>query len=321
MKRLVLIDGHAILHRAYYAFPATLRTRHGEIVNAVYGFTRMLLSVLKDLHPEYVAVAFDLPKPTFRHKEFIGYQAQRPKMEAELKDQIERVFEVVKTLNIPMFMVEGYEADDVIGTLANQAAKKKVETVIVTGDKDLLQLVKPRVKLYAPKKGFSEPIMYDQKKVKKEMGIKPRQIVDYKALIGDASDNYPGVPGIGPKTAPKLLTKYKDLDTIYKNLPKFRENLVSRSARNRNIDKIEPRIAKLLIEGKESAYLSRKLAEIVINVPIKLNLKACRIHDYDQEEAIKLFQELGFKSLINKLPGVEIEEKKKPKEIKKEKKK
>ncbi|KPJ71099.1 hypothetical protein AMJ51_00180 [Microgenomates bacterium DG_75] len=296
MKRLVLVDGHAILHRAYYAFPATLRTRHGEIVNAVYGFTRMLLSVLKDLHPEYVAVAFDLPKPTFRHKEFIGYQAQRPKMEAELKDQIERVFEVVKTLNIPMFMMEGYEADDVIGTLANQAAKRRVETVIVTGDKDLLQLVKSRVKLYAPKKGFSEPIMYDQKKVEKEMGITPKQIVDYKALIGDSSDNYPGVPGIGPKTAPKLLNKYKDLDTIYRNINK--------------IDKTEPRVAKKLADGADSAALSRKLAEIVTNVPIKLNLRACRIHDYDQEKAIKLFQELGFKSLINKLPGVEIGEKK-----------
>ncbi len=294
MKRLVLVDGHAIIHRAYYAFPATLTTRHGEIVNAVYGFTRMLLSVLKDLHPEYVAVAFDLPKPTFRHKEFIGYQAQRPKMEAELKDQIERVFEVVRTLNIPIFTVEGYEADDVIGTLASQAAKKKIETMIVTGDKDLLQLVRPRVKLYAPKRGFSEPIIYDQKKVREEMGVAPKQIIDYKALIGDASDNYPGVPGIGPKTAPKLLNKYKDLDTIYSNL-----------------NRIEPKIAKKLADGAESAALSRMLAEIVTNVPIKLNLRACRIHDYDQEEVIKLFQELGFKSLIKKLPGVEIEEKKK----------
>lgn len=300
MKRLVLIDGHAIIHRAYYAFPSTLRTRHGEIVNAVYGFTRMLLSVLKDLHPEYVAVAFDLPKPTFRHKEFIGYQAQRPKMEAELEDQLERVFQVVKTLNIPTFMMEGYEADDLIGTLANQAAGRKIETVIVTGDKDLLQLVKPKIKLYAPKKGFSEPIMYDPKKVKEEMGIAPKQVVDYKALIGDASDNYPGVPGIGPKTAPKLLAKYKDLDTIYKNIEK--------------IQKYEPRVAKKLAEGAESAALSRKLAEIVINVPIKLNLRDCRIHDYDQEKAIKLFQELGFKSLIKKLPGVELGEKKKTKD-------
>src|SRR4030042_1789908 len=293
MKRLVLIDGHAIIHRAYYAFPPTLKTRHGEIVNAVYGFTRMLLNVLKDLHPEYVAVAFDLPKPTFRHKEFLGYQAQRPKMEEELENQLERVFQVVRTLNMPIFAMEGYEADDVIGTLANQAAKRRLEAMIVTGDRDLLQLVKPRVKIYAPQKGFSRPIIFDPKKVKKEMGIKPEQVIDYKALIGDASDNYPGVPGIGPKTAVILLNQYQDLDTIYNNL-----------------NKLKPKIAELLTEGAESAALSKKLATIVTKVPIKLNLKACRLHDYDQEKAIKLFQELGFKSLVNKLPGMEIKRKK-----------
>jgi DNA polymerase-1 len=294
MKRLVLIDGHAILHRAYYAFPATLRTRHGEVVNAVYGFTRMLLTVLQDLHPEYVAVAFDLPQPTFRHKEFIGYQAQRPKMETELKDQIERVFEVVKTLNIPMFMKVGYEADDLIGTLANQAAKKKVEAVIVTGDKDLLQLVKPKIKVYAPQKGFSEAILFDPKKVKAVLGIKPEQVVDYKALVGDTSDNYPGVPGIGPKTALELLHQYQNLKTIYKQLRK-----------------IKPRTAKLLADGAESAALSQKLATILTKVPVKLDLKACRLHDYDQEKVIRLFQELGFKSLLKKMPGVKTEARKK----------
>ncbi len=293
MKRLVLIDGHAILHRAYHAFPTTIKTHHGEIVNAVYGFARMLLSVLKDLHPEYVAIAFDLPKPTFRHKEFIGYQAQRPKMDAELKNQIERVYQVVNTLNIPIFTLEGYEADDLIGTLADQARKKKIETIIVTGDKDLLQLVKSRIKIYAPGKGFSDPILFDQKKVKKELGVTPKQVVDYKALIGDSSDNYPGVPGVGPKTAIKLLDQYKNLDTIYAK-----------------VNKLKPRTAKLLTEGAESAALSKKLAEIVINVPIKLSLRACRVHDYDQEKAIELFQELEFKSLINKLPGVEEKKKK-----------
>ena len=296
MKRLVLIDGHAILHRAYYAFPVTLRTRHGEVVNAVYGFTRMLLTVLKDLHPEYVAVTFDLPQPTFRHKEFLGYQAQRPKMETELKDQIERVFEVVKTLNIPMFMMAGYEADDLIGTLATQASQKRMETVIVTGDKDLLQLVKPKIKIYAPQKGFSEPILFDQKKVKERLGIKPEQVIDYKALVGDTSDNYPGVPGVGPKTALELLNRYQNLKTIYKQ-----------------VKKIKPKTAKLLLEGKESAALSQKLATIVTKVPIKLNLKACQLHDYDQEKAIRLFQELGFRSLIKKLPGVKTEAKEKKK--------
>lgn len=287
-KRLVLIDGHAILHRAYYALPKTLKTRRGEMLNAVYGFTRMLLKVIADLKPTYLAVAFDLPKPTFRHVEYIGYQAQRPKMELELKNQIERIYQVVRALNIPIFEVEGFEADDVIGTLANQAAKKKVEAIVVTGDKDMLQLVKPKIKVYAPKKGFSEPVLYDKQKVKKEMGIKPEQIVDYKALVGDASDNYPGVHGIGPKTAATLLEEHKNLDTIYKRIKKLPE-----------------KVGNKLAEGAESASLSRKLAEIVTDVPIKLNLKDCLVHDYNPQKARKLFEELGFKSLIEKLPGVE----------------
>lgn len=294
MKRLVLIDGHAILHRAYYAFPATLKTRRGELVNAVYGFTRMLLKVISDLKPNYIAVAFDTAKPTFRHAEYVGYQVQRPRMESELKDQIERIHEVVQALNIPIFEVEGYEADDVIGTLANQAVKKKAETIIVTGDKDMLQLVETKVKVYAPKKGFSQTVLFGPKKVKEELGITPSQIVDYKGLAGDTSDNYPGVPGIGPKTAIDLLDRFKSLEQIYKNL-----------------DKVTPRVAKILAEGVESAGLSQKLARIVIDVPIKLNLKACRVHDYDHEKAKTLFEKLEFKSLIKKLPGIKEEKKEK----------
>lgn len=299
MKRLVLIDGHAILHRAYHAFPKTLKTRRGELVNAVYGFTRMLLKVVEDLEPDYLAVAFDVTeKPTFRHREFIGYQAQRPAIEAEMADQLERVRQVIRTLNIPIFEIEGYEADDTMGTLANQAAKKKVETIIVTGDKDIFQLIKARVRVYAPKKGFSQAVMFDRKKVKMELGVYPKQIVDYKALVGDPSDNYPGVHGIGPKTAVKLLEKYKDLDTIYKN-----------------IEKIEERVGKMLAEGAESAALSKKLAQIITKMPIKLDLRACRVHDYDEEKAKRLFEELEFKSLIKKLPGVE-EQKEEEKQIK-----
>jgi DNA polymerase-1 len=302
MKRLVLIDGHAILHRAYHAFPKNLTTRKGELVNAVYGFTRMLLKVIEDLKPDYLAVAFDLPKPTFRHKEFIGYQVQRPKMDAELKDQIERVFQVVGALNMPMFTLEGYEADDIIGTLAKQAAKKRLETVIVTGDKDIMQLVKKRVKVYAPVKGFSQAKLFDPKEVEEDLGVRPEQIIDYKALVGDPSDNYPGVPGVGPKTAVDLLSNYQTLDRIYKN-----------------IKKIRPVVAKKLEEGEESAELSRRLAEIVTDAPVKLNLKACRVHDYDQVKAQQLFEELEFKSLVEKLPGVTSAERKAKSEEKKEK--
>lgn len=288
MKRLVLIDGHAILHRAYHAFPKTLTTRRGERINAVYGFSRMLLKVIEDLKPDYLATAFDLPKPTFRHKEFIGYQAKRPQMDAELKNQIERVWQVVKSLAMPVFTKEGFEADDVIGTLAKQAAKKNIEVVIVTGDRDMMQLVDEKIKIYAPIRGFSGAELFSSQKVKNLLGVWPKQVVDYKALAGDASDNYSGVPGIGPKTAIKLLAKYKNLDKVLKK-----------------INQIEPKVAKKLVEGLESAALSRKLARIVTDAPVKLNLKACRVHDYDQEKAIKLFEELSFKSLIKKLPGIE----------------
>lgn len=293
MKRLVLIDGHAILHRAYHAFPSTLKTRRGELVNAVYGFTRILLTVLEDLKPNFLAVAFDLPEPTFRHQEYVGYQIQRPEMDKELSGQIERVYQLVKTLNIPAFTSPRFEADDVIGTLAKQAALKNVEVMIVTGDKDMMQLVNQKVKVYAPKRGFAEPEIFDEKKVKIFLGVTPKQIIDYKALVGDASDNYPGVSGIGPKTAVELLSQYGDLKTIYKNLKK-----------------IKPLLAQKLKDGQENAYLSQKLATIVTKVPLKLNLKACLVHDYDHQKAVKLFEELEFKSLINKLPGFKKEKEK-----------
>ncbi|MGB9706721.1 MAG: 5'-3' exonuclease [Microgenomates group bacterium] len=302
MKRLVLIDGHAILHRAYHAFPPSLRTRKGEIVNAVYGFTRILLTVLKDLQPEYVAVAFDLPVPTFRHKEYVGYQAQRPEMEKELKTQIERVWEVVKALNIPVFTAPGFEADDIIGTLTQQVCRKfqkpnsqfQIEVIIVTGDRDIMQLVREGVKVYAPGKGFSQAEIFDRKKVKEVLGIWPEQIVDYKALVGDASDNYPGVPGIGPKTAVKLLNQFGTLKNIYKNLKK-----------------IAASVAQKLEKGKESAELSKKLATIVTNAPVKLNLKTCQLKDYDPQAVRRVFEELEFRSLLNKLPRSEGKEEKK----------
>ncbi|MFC1727650.1 5'-3' exonuclease H3TH domain-containing protein [Patescibacteria group bacterium] len=304
MRKLVLIDGHAILYRAYHAFPKTLRTRRGELVNAVYGFTRMLLKVVEDLSPACLAVAFDLPGPTFRHHAFVGYQAQRPKADEEMINQIERVFEVVKTLNIPIFTADGFEADDVMGTLAKQAVPKKIksqksnlktkmkksklEVIIVTGDKDIMQLVRRGVSVYSPVKGFSQAKLYRSKEVIDLLGVRPDQIIDYKALVGDPSDNYPGVPGVGPKTAEELLGKYDDLETIYKNL-----------------EKIRPVVAKRLAEGKDSAYLSQELAKIVTNAPVKLSLKACRVHDYDHQKVKELFEKLEFKSLINKLPRVE----------------
>jgi len=303
MKRLVLIDGHALLHRAYHAFPLTLTTRRGELVNAVYGFTRILLSVLTDLKPHFLAVAMDLPGGTFRNEEYFGYQVQRPKMDDELSGQIKRVWEIIGALNIPLFTKENYEADDVIGTLAKKVAGGKgIEVIIVTGDKDIMQLVNKKIKVYISRRGFAEPEIFDEKRIEEFLGVKPSQIIDYKALIGDSSDNYPGVPGIGPKTAVELLKKYDNLKKIYQNL-----------------DKIKPLVAEKLKNGHESALLSQKLATIVTNINLKFNLKKCLIHDYDQQKAVKLFEELEFRSLINKLPGMEKNVvSKKPKEEKRQ---
>ena len=295
MKRLVLIDGNAILHRAFHALPP-LTTSSGELVNAVFGFTSMLLKVISDLHPEYIAVTFDRPKPTFRKAIYIGYQAKRPEMVDELSSQIERVHEVVSTLNIPIFEVDGYEADDVIGTLADQTKnlelrtknkkENKLETIIVTGDRDLLQLVDKKTKVYAPSKGLSETVMFDEKVVEEKFGLKPSQWVDFKALKGDPSDNYPGVAGIGPKTASMLLKKYGTLEKLYKHLKELPEGT-----------------AKKLSEGIEMAEMAKQLATIVCDVPIKLKLDDCKVSDYDKEKVIALFRELEFKSFIARLPG------------------
>jgi len=315
MKRLVLIDGHAILHRAYHALPP-LTTPAGEMVNAVYGFTTMLLKVIDDLKPSYLIVTFDTPKPTFRHTEFVGYQAQRPKMDTELASQLENVRRILRAMGIPIFSVEGYEADDVIGTLALQAVSRakrrgkgktrkgteKIEVVIVTGDRDMFQLIGPQVKIYAPVRGMSEAQIFDAKRVKKKMGIEPGQIVDYKGLVGDPSDNYPGVPGVGPKTAADLLGKYRTIYGVYKNLDRLPESQ-----------------ARKLTEGAEMAKLSRKLAEIVTDAPVKLDLKKAQfvLTDEEKEKAIKEFKTLGFRSLIERMSGGEekkskVKSKKKP---------
>ena len=260
----------------------------------------MLLKVINDLKPKYLIVAFDTPKPTFRHTEFVGYQAQRPKMDTELASQLENIRRILRAMGIPIFAVEGFEADDVIGTLAFQAVScaerhgkgktrkdtEKIEVVIVTGDRDMFQLIGPRVKIYAPVRGMSETQIFDSKRVKKTMGIEPQQIIDYKGLVGDPSDNYPGVPGIGPKTASQLLSQYKNIDRIYKNL-----------------DKLPETQARKLTEGAEMAELSRKLAKIVTDAPVKLDLKKAQfvLTDEEREKAIEEFKILGFRSLVERL--------------------
>ena len=290
-KRLVLIDGHAIVYRAYYAFPPTLKTRKGDQANAVYGFLSILFSVIRELKPSHIAVAFDMNKPTFRHLEFAGYKAQRPKTDKELTDQLDLVRESVKVLNIPIFEVEGFEADDVIGTLAKQSYQKKIEAVIVTGDQDAMQLVNGNVKVYVPARGKYPAKMYGEMEVKERYGFKPIKMIDYKALCGDPSDNIPGIRGIGPKTAVDLLGKFETVEGIY------------RAIKDKQVDVIKPAVLKKLVDGYEDAMKSKMLATIVLDVPITLKLQKCVLYEYDKSKAISFLEKLGFYSIIKRLPS------------------
>lgn len=283
--KIVLIDGNALIHRAFHAIPS-LTTIQGEQVNAVYGFASTLLKVLKDIKPKYILAAFDLRKPTFRHKLYKEYKATRVKAPQELYDQIPRIKEIVEAFNIPIMEKAGFEADDVIGTVSEQIGKNKdLKSVIVTGDLDTLQLVDDNTEVYTLKKGINDTVIYNYKEIKKRFGIEPKKLIDFKALRGDPSDNIPGVKGIGEKTASFLIQKYGILENIYKN-----------------IAKIEPKLQKKLKQGKKIAFLSRKLAEINLKVPLKFELEKCLTADYDKNRVVKLFQELGFKSLLSRLP-------------------
>lgn len=299
MKKLVLIDGNAIVHRAFHALPP-LHAHKGMPTNAVYGFFAMVLKVVNDLRPDYLVVAFDRAAPTFRQQLFVGYQAQRPKMKDELSSQFVLLHEILEKAKFKIFEVDGYEADDLIGTISVQAVTGKldggIEVFIVSGDRDLLQLVNHRVKMIAPITGLTNMVIFDSAKVIEKFGVKPSQIVDYKALVGDASDNYPGVAGVGPKTAATLINEYQSLDGIYKNLEKIK-------AKN-------PNLALKLAEGAESAGLAQKLAGVVLDAPITLDIEKSGIKFFDREGLKKEFERFGFKSLLKRLSGKQIINKK-----------
>src|SRR3989344_1796323 len=284
-KTLVLIDGNALIHRAYHALPP-LTTKKGELVNAVYGFTATLLSVLEKFKPDYVAAAFDLPAPTFRHKTYADYKAKRVKAPDDLYAQIPRVKEVTRAFNIPIYEKEGFEADDVIGTLARQAEEDNIETIIVTGDMDTLQLVTSLTKVFTMRRGLSDTISYDEEGVWKRYGIAPAQLPDFKGLRGDASDNIPGVKGIGEKTAVAILQKYKTLENVYKN-----------------IAQIVPLLRAKLERDKMQAILSKHLGTIMCAIPVRLDVAACVPRDFDRKTVAMLFGALNFTSLLKRLPG------------------
>ncbi len=302
-KRLFLLDGHSLAHRAFYALPL-LTNSDGEYTNAVFGFCRMLFKLIDDENPELLAVAFDKKAPTFRHKEYEDYKANRKKMPDELSPQIGLIKEVLKALKIPIFEIEGYEADDVIGTLAREGEAEGMDAVIVTGDRDSLQLVTDKVNVLYTRKGISDIVKYNLDRVRKDYELEPSQLIDMKGLMGDNSDNIPGVPGIGEKTATSLLKEFSSMENILENIDR-----VSGKKRKENLHKYA-----------DQARLSKRLGEIITNVPLEIDLQECRIENPEEEEIIDLFQRLEFTSLLDRFQQdreIEVEEVK-VKEIKAE---
>ncbi|MDD2807231.1 MAG: DNA polymerase I [Patescibacteria group bacterium] len=287
-EKFVVIDGNALIHRAWHALPPTMTTKDGTMTNAVYGFTTILLKVLKDLKPDYLAVTFDLKGPTFRHRQYAAYKATRVKQADELYEQFPLVKKVVRAFNIPIFELAGYEADDVIATLVRHPDVEKIKSLIVSGDLDTLQLVDDNTEVYTMQKGIADTFIYNTAEVKRRFdGLTPAQMVDYKALRGDPSDNIPGVKGIGEKGAINLLKEFKTLENLYQNI---------------NSKKISERNRQLLIEHQPEATMSKQLAQMDNHAPIKFSLDETKIKPYDLDQVVTLFRELEFKSLIAKLP-------------------
>ncbi|HYN89952.1 MAG TPA: DNA polymerase I [Ardenticatenaceae bacterium] len=285
-KTLALIDGHALAYRAFFALPPDMATSAGELTNAVYGFAVMLLNVLEQAKPAYIAAAFDVGK-TFRHDRYPDYKGHRAKSPTELDLQMQRIFELVRAFDIPVFTAPGYEADDVLGTLTRQATAQGVDVVIVTGDTDSFQLIDPHTRVMTSGRRFGETIIYDEAKIQERYGLEPRQLVDYKGLTGDTSDNIPGVRGVGDKTATTLLQKYGSVEAIYEH-----------------IEELKGRFRSALEEQKAEALMSKELATIHTDVPVTLDLAASGAFDFDRERVMELFRTLEFKSLVDRVPSV-----------------
>jgi DNA polymerase-1 len=288
--RIVLIDGNSLAYRAFYALPDTMRTASGITTNAIYGFTMMILKILED-KPDFVAIAFDLKGPTFRHKEYKEYKATRQKAPPALNEQMPYVREMAQALDIPIFEIEGFEADDVIGTLATEAEGQGFNVLIVTGDLDATQLVNDKIKVLSTRKGISDIVTYDAAAVKHRFGVGPEHITDFKGLSGDSSDNIPGVPKIGEKTAVELINKFGSVENIIKN-----------------IDKIEKASIKKTLEDNHAlATLSKRLATIVKNVPIDIDFNKMSRKEISPEKVLPIFEKLEFESLAKKYVGETIE--------------
>jgi DNA polymerase-1 len=294
-SKLVIFDGNALMYRAFHGMPPLTSNKTGEPIGAMYGLVSMLINIVENLKPTHIIFCFDEKEKTFRNELLPTYQSQRPETPSELIPQFQKARDFLESVNIPVYSKSGYEADDVIGTFATKLTVDEI--VIVTGDRDILQLVddEKNIKLFMPIGGLSNGKIFSEKETVERMGVLPNQIPDYKALVGDPSDNYFGIAGIGPKTASSLLTKYKTLGDIYEHISEIPEKLQTK-----------------LLEGKESAYLSYKLATIVRDVPFKFDIEDANKWDLISENVLKLFEEYGFKTLTARIKalGKKIEDEK-----------
>lgn len=290
-KRFIIIDGNALLHRAWHALPP-LTTKGGELVNAVYGFTLVLIKALKELKPTYGAVAFDRRAKTFRHEVYKEYKATRPKQPEELYAQVPKIKEIIKAFGIPIYELDRYEADDLIATICENKSVNKpdVESIVVTGDMDTLQLVDSNTKVYALKKGVTDVVVYDEKAVQERFGLIPKQLIDYKALRGDPSDNIPGARGIGEMGAAQLIKEFGTIEALYEAIEK----------EDPRVKKIKKRVLEILKREKENVFLGKKLVTLLRDAPIDFSLKDCEIK-IDLEEIRKIFEKLEFTSLLKKV--------------------
>ncbi len=287
-KKLVIIDTFSLLYRAWHAIPP-LTTKDGIMINAAYGFTSILLRLIKELKPDYIIAAFDLAGPTFRHTEYQEYKGTREKAPDEFYSQIELVEQILDALEIPRLSQAGFEADDIVGSIVthNTAQHKDVKNIIVTGDNDSLQLVNKLTEVYTLKRGINDTITYDVAGVKARYGLEPKQLIELKAIMGDTSDNIPGVKGIGEKGAQALIQEFGSLEGVYKNI---------------DSPKIKDRTRQLLLDQKEQAFQSRMLGTIITDLKVNVDLEKAAIHNFDRKKVFDIFQRLEFRSLIDKIP-------------------
>ena len=285
-KKLMIIDGSSLLHRAFYALPL-LTTKEGIYTNGVYGFLTMFYRIKEEYDPAYICVAFDKKGPTFRHKQYKEYKGTRSKSPSELAQQFPIIRDVLRAMNVVVLEMDEYEADDIAGTLAKLGEDDNLEPILVTGDKDYLQLATDITKVLITKKGISEMEIFDREKIEEVYGISPTDLIDLKGLMGDKSDNIPGVPGIGEKTGLKLIKEYKNIEGVYENI----DNISGK------------KLKENLIDNEAIAYMSRTLGRIITNVTLEASIEDLKVQEPNYEELLKIYEGFEFKSLVNKIPS------------------